>query len=120
MAVWLSQELQTSAYWQEVQALGNELLDQSPPRPKEWTIRVRPKTGGDAEEIAADQEREAQELWYAKADFPSRELTVGVPAGDAEAEETEPEDAATYLVFDILDAIVNPNDEGPGDWWPNG
>jgi hypothetical protein len=106
MAVWLQGDLQTSAYWQEVQALANDLLDVSPLG--DWTVQVRSKSEADAGEISDYQSGESEELWYVELDTGDKELIVGVPPeGD---EEPDPEDAATYIVLDVLDRLVHPAD----------
>jgi hypothetical protein len=109
MAVWLQGDLQTSAYWQEVQALADDLLRQSPL--SGWTIIVRPQadddaagaagTAGDAPELPA-------EPWSVQLDAGCRELTVAVPAAGDDPED-EPEDAASYIVLDVLDQAVVPD-----------
>ena len=111
MAVWLQGDLQSSAYWQEVQALADDLLRESPL--SAWTIIVRPQTAGDASEAseaAGDPGDMAEEPWSVDLDPSGRELTVAVPVAGDDPED-EPEDAASYIVLDVLDRAVGPGRE---------
>lgn len=103
MGVMMVGGLERSEYWQGVCVLANELLVESPLR--DWAIIV-----GQATAVAVDA-RCDEAGWQSKADREATELSVGVPCGVDYADECDPEDAATYIVFDLLHEAVF-GDEG--------
>ena len=80
--------LEPSRYWQDVCALANDLLAESPMR--DWSVVVSP------------QAQSRMPNWACRVDAAAKELAVTVPAEGGGAEDTEPEDVATYIVFDLL------------------
>ena len=95
MAVWLRGDLRTSSHWQEVQALADDLLDESPLR--DWTVVVRPVDDAGP--------------WRVRLDADGLELTLTVPFdGDDCPDDVDSDDAASYIVFDLLDQSINPAD----------
>jgi hypothetical protein len=91
MGVWMTGELEPSDYWQDVCALANELLTASPLR--DWTVVVAPE---------ANREAQHSSEWNCRLNRDAKELAVGVPSDSDDPAESEPEEVATYIVFDLL------------------
>ena len=108
MGVLITGGLEPSHYWQDVCALANDLLTETPMR--DWTVVITPQArAGPARGpgVAA--------CWQCSLDLAAKELAVAVPAGGGDLDETEPEDAATYVVFDLLHERVLGDGEGDAE-----
>jgi hypothetical protein len=95
MGVWMTGGLEPSDYWQNVCALANDLLTESPLR--DWTVVVAPQSGKTEAPPALDSS-----AWGCQLDRESKELAVSVPSATDDPDETDPEELATYIVFDLL------------------
>ena len=95
MGVWMTGGLEPSDYWQNVCALANELLTETPLR--DWTVVVAPQSGKAEAPPALDPFD-----WKCRLDPGAKELTVSVPNETDDADDTAPEDVATYIVFNLL------------------
>src|SRR5437667_2473361 len=107
MGVLYDGSLEPTQYWQEVCAMANELLSESPLR--EWTIILRSKSP-DSDEVRLTRgpvERDPWDAFYSDADRGAMELTIGVPAESEVADEDDPGDLAAYIVLDLLEQIAN-------------
>lgn len=104
--------LEPSGYWHEVCALATDLLDVSPLR--EWRVIVEPA----AQRSTAERFNRIQ--WHCEADRAAKELTVTVPPDSHDSDEGEPEDVASYIVFDLLYDTAFAADGGLGDTQPDG
>ena len=94
MGVCMTDGLEPAGYWQDVCALANDLLTESPLR--DWSVVVssEPKVGADGDAAVVE--------WGCRLDRDAKELAVNVPPDAHDPDETDPEDVATYIVFDLL------------------
>ena len=106
MGVWTTGGLEPSNYWQDVCALANNLLEESQLR--DWTVVIAPESNG-PEARRSDGASE----WDCRLDRDAKELAVCVPPEARDPDEDEPEDVATYIVFDLLYERVSTDDQGP-------
>lgn len=109
MSVWMTGGLEPSPYWQNVCALANDLLTETPMR--DWTVLVAamPFTGPVPGEGGTPR-------WDCRLDLAAKELAVGVPPQGDHLDETDPEDVATYIVFDLLyERVLGDGDGTAGD-----
>ena len=92
MSVWMVGQLEPEAFWRQVCAMADDLLEVSPLR--DWTVIIASTAGDEADE------------WDVDVDPLAKEMRVGPPAGPEAADDSEPDELATYIVLDLLHETV--------------
>ena len=94
MSVWAVGGLEPEEHWRRVCELADELLAASPER--DWTVILSPS------DFSGARVGRSGAAWDVDLDEAARELRLGVPAGPEPADESEPYELATHIVFDLL------------------